>query len=260
MLLKPPNGKHKFVNFADSMLYGNGSEYRNLLQADDTGNTVYTGGGNDKVTTKANNNTAILGDGDDQYHLKAGKGHQVELGDGEDTFVIHKAVKNSFHISDFDYIEDMFKFKGGLNAINFKTKLINPGDQTNLDGASLEFYKGKTKIGTASIDRSSASYDALTNSNLAQELAFLNAKYYNLDSFKEVMNGEKLPNQAEMFKNTVLGQGLLSKKTIDPSDWSDMNLNQQAEIVNNAMKSMDGMKTGKKILEGYSCWARAINQ
>ena len=90
----------------------------------------------------------------------------------------------------------------------------------------------------------------MTNSNLAQELAFLNAKYYNLDAFKEVMNGEKLPNQAEMFKNTVLGQGLLSKKTIDPSDWSDMNLNQRAEIVNNAMKSMDGMKTGKKYWKG----------
>ena len=140
------HGTHKFVNFSDSILYGNRFRDIVLAQSDDTGNTIHTGGGNDKIISKGDNNTAILGKGDDQYHLKGGTGHQVEFGAGKDTFIIHKSKKNSFYIADFDYIEDKFEFKGGLSGNNFKTKLINPGDQTNLDGASLEFYNGKSKL------------------------------------------------------------------------------------------------------------------
>ena len=243
-------GNHKFVNFTDSMLYGNKNKDIVNLNSSDTGNTMHLQSGNDKVISKGSNNTSILWDGDDSYHLKGGTNHEVELGDGKDKFVIHKAIKNSFHIADFNYIDDVFHLRSGLKPQDFQTRLVNPGDRTNLDGASLEFYYGKTKIGTASLDRYSESYDALTNSKLAQELAFLNAKYYDLDSFQDVMDGEQLPNQAEMFENTVLGQGLLTKDTISSSDWSDMNTNQRAEIVNNAMKSMDGMKTSKKYWKG----------
>ena len=171
------------------------------------------------------------------------------MGEGEDKVVIHKAIKDSFHISDFDYIEDMFVLKGGLKADDFNAKLVNPGEQTNLDGASLEFYSGAIKIGTASIDRHGTSYDALTNYNKAQELAFLNAKYYNLNDFQDVMSGETLPNQADMFSDTVLGQGLLTKETLDPSDWTGMSNKKRAGIVNDAMKSIDGMKTGKRYWE-----------
>ena len=244
-----PLGMHKFINFSDSILYGNSFRDAVKFKINDTGNTVYTRGGNDKVTSKGGDNSTILGDGDDIYHLKAGKGHRVEFGEGRDTFVIHKAVKDSFYIADFDYIDDRFEFTGKLNPADFQAKLVNPGDQTNLDGASLEFYRGKTRIGTASIDRKSASYDALTNRNFAQELAFLNAKYYNLDSFSKSMSGDYL-NQSQMFKETVLGQGLLTKETIDSSDWLNMNTNKRAKIVNNVMMLLDGVKTGQKYWKG----------
>ena len=242
-----PNGRHKFINFENSLLYGNRfADVVELTKASDTNNTVYTEEGNDKVTASAGNNSVVLGEGNDTYHFKGGQNHQVTLGDGEDKFVIHELVEDAFHISDFDYIEDMFVFKGGLKADNFKTKLINPGDPTNLDGASLEFYSGSVKVGTASIDRRSKSYDALTDNKLAMELAFLNSKYYNLDAINDVMNGATLPNQVDMFTDTVLGQGLLTKKTIDPGDWSEMSNKKRADIVNNVMKSIDGATTGKK--------------
>ena len=64
-----------------------------------------------------------------------------------------------------------------------------------------------------------------------------------------------------MFEKTVLGQGLLLKDTIEPSDWDDMNTNQRAEIVNNAMKSMGGMKSGKKYWKGIlASQGPAINE
>ena len=241
-----PSGEHKFINFKNTMIYGNDNTDIVELSQGDQGNTIYVEQGDDTVSVEASNNNVLLGDGDDNYYLIGGMNNTVTLGQGEDTIYVNKAIKDSFHISDFDYIEDMFVLSGGLKKKEFKTKLLNPGNQNNLDGASLEFYYGKIRVGTAAISRDGSSYEALTNNNKAQELAFLNAKHYKLDNFLDIMNGEPAPPQAQVFKQSVLGQGLLTTKTHSPSDWSEMSNDKRSVIINQVMKATPNTKAGKK--------------
>lgn len=245
-------GTHEFINHSKSFIIGNKYKDKVVLDTGYADNNIDLKEGDDKVIA-SEGQTADLGSGNDTYVINEGKGHQITLGEGRDVVKITSIKdEDAFHITDFDWVEDQIKLSGNLNNKDLKAKLVNKGDLTNLDGARLDLYYKDTVIGTASIAHGTESYYALSDAGKYFDIKFLNSKFFDFEHIFDYLGGAPLPNQAELFEKQVVGNGLFHKRTISPSDWTELSVKKRATIIDDVMEKLGG-KTG------ISYWTRILN-
>ena len=245
-------GKHKFINHTNSFIIGNKQTDKVNLDTGYSDNNIDLKEGDDKVIT-SEGQIANLGDGDDTYVIKGGKGHQITLGEGRDVVVIKSLDDTSFSITDFDWVEDQIKLGGKLKKDNIEAKLVNRGDLTNLDGARLQLMHNDNIIGSAMLAHDTDSYKALSDAHDYFDLLFLNAKYVDLEPMFGYLSGNILPNQADLFEEQVIGNSLFEKTTVATSDWPTLSVRDRAKLIDNAMKSLGGET-------GIDYWVDVLNR
>ena len=120
---------------------------KNSSTAEDP-NTIYAGGGNDKIYISAGDKNVEGEEGNDYFELSGGSGHYVKGGDGNDTFDI-KETLNTEKINSIDggTGKDTFNIEGGKSII----EAMEGDDIINLKKGSENTIYGQQGVDTFNI-------------------------------------------------------------------------------------------------------------
>ncbi|KZR83494.1 hypothetical protein PMIT1342_00285 [Prochlorococcus marinus str. MIT 1342] len=226
-------GDHLFHNFSNSQLYGNDRGDTFKLGVNSSRNSIHAGKGNDKVIASSPQ-SADLGSGHDQYIIKEGYGHHIELGTGRDE--VRLRSKNiSFSVADYDWVDDKITVSNGMDSDKLTAELHNPSgeNEDHLAFHMLRFFYDGEAIGQALFNVSANSnYTAAYSPNKSIELACLNASEVGMDVVTGMMSGSDDIYTAKEFMNHLLIEsGLFKKDIITHRDWSNMSNSNRSDIL-----------------------------
>ena len=159
-----PDGNHDFVNYQDSNLTGNNNRDTFTFNRVSEGNNIVAKSGND-IVRASSSQIADLGRGRDTYSTRGGNDHHITTGTGKDTVIV-KNLNSSFHIYDFDFMNDRIIAGGKLKGSKIRYEIYNPHElqgSSLIDGAMLSVFLQDNQIGIVSIDRSAPSFAALNS-------------------------------------------------------------------------------------------------
>ena len=133
--------------FCSTQLGAGNDIIKNSSTAEDP-NTIYAGGGNDKIYISAGDKNANGEEGNDYFELSGGSGHYVKGGDGNDTFDI-KETLNTEKINSIDggKGKDTFNIEGGKSII----EAMEGDDIINLKKGSENTIYGQQGVDTFNI-------------------------------------------------------------------------------------------------------------
>lgn len=133
--------------FCSTQLGAGNDIIKNSSTAEDP-NTIYAGGGNDKIYISAGDKNVEGEEGNDYFELSGGSGHSVNGGDGNDTFDIKEGVTtDKINSIEGGKGKDTFNIEGGKSTI----EAMEGDDIINLKKGSENTIYGQQGVDTFNI-------------------------------------------------------------------------------------------------------------